>query len=332
MIEEDDGNRRGFKKFHIEQARAFKARLTSTRTARTGQPLSASTIHSTLAAMKGFVTWLSQQRGYRPKINLADAEYFNLPDNLSRVATARRYKVCPTVKQVRAMLDAVPAGGEIERRDRAVVALALLSGARDRAIISFRLKHIDVEDELIEQDAREVRTKRAKTFSTWFFPVGDYIRTIVVDLITFLRKEKGFGLDDPLFPKSKVAPDDDLSSRVVSLDRSPWANANPIRAICKEACALAGLPYFNPHSIWKTLVQLAYDRKLDAEPFKAWSQNLGHENCLTTFSSYGEIPPSRQAEIIRGLATLGEAPDDLKGPDLLRKLADQTELATKLAL
>ncbi len=98
-----------------------------------------------------------------------------------------------------------------------------------------------------------------------------------------------------------------------------------------------GLPYFNPHSIWKTLVQLAYDRKLDAEPFKAWSQNLGHENCLTTFSSYGEIPPSRQAEIIRGLATLGEAPDDLEGPTscvssptkrnlLLSSLSDQNNL------
>jgi hypothetical protein len=84
--------------------------------------------------------------------------------------------------------------------------------------------------------------------------------------------------------------------------REPWATANPVRSIFKETCALACLPYFNPHSIRNTLVQLAYERKLDAERFKAWSQNLGHESCLTTFSSYGEIPPARQAEIIRGLA------------------------------
>jgi hypothetical protein len=70
----------------------------------------------------------------------------------------------------------------------------------------------------------------------------------------------------------------------------------------REACRLAGLPYFNPHSLRNTLVQIAYDRKLDAEAFKAWSQNLGHENCLTTFSSYGTIPPTRQAEIMRRLA------------------------------
>ncbi len=50
------------------------------------------------------------------------------------------------------------------------------------------------------------------------------------------------------------------------------------------------MPYFNPHLLRNTLVQVAYDRKLDAEAFKAWSQNLGHESCLTTFSSYGTVP------------------------------------------
>src|SRR5271157_2877808 len=98
---------------------------------------------------------------------------------------------------------------------------------------------------------------------------------------------------NPLFPKSKVAPDHNLEYRAVGLDRAHWANANPVRAMFRETCSLAGLPYFNPHSLRNTLVQLAYELKLDAEQFKAWSQNLGHENCLTTFSSYGEIQPSR---------------------------------------
>jgi hypothetical protein len=40
---EDHAKNRDFKKFHIEQARAFKAHLASTRNARTGDPLSAST-------------------------------------------------------------------------------------------------------------------------------------------------------------------------------------------------------------------------------------------------------------------------------------------------
>ena len=44
----------------------------------------------------------------------------------------------------------MPMKTEIERRDRALVAFTILTGARDSAIVSFRLKHIDVEARLLE--------------------------------------------------------------------------------------------------------------------------------------------------------------------------------------
>jgi hypothetical protein len=122
-----------------------------------------------------------------------------------------------------------------------------------------------------------------------------------------------------------VAPGDDLAFRAASLDRAPWANANPVRKIFREACARARLPYFNPHSLRNTLVQIAYERKLDAEAFKAWSQNLGHESCLTTFSSYGTIPPMRQAEIIRRLGEHETSRAVVANAEMLRRLADQME-------
>jgi len=316
---------RDFTAFHFEQARAFKSNLAEARNVRTGKTLSAATIHATLAALKRFFTWLAYQPGYASRIKASDVEYFSTPDKLSRVATAHRFKGCATLAQIRAMVDAMPNETEIDKRDHALVAFAILSGARDRAIISFRLKYIDIERGMIEQDAREVRTKRAKTFTTWFFPVGDDIRQIVIDWVAFLRDRKGFGPDDALFPKTRVANGDDLQFRAVSLDRAPWANANPVREIFRKACALAGLPYFNSHSLRNTLVQLAYELKLNAEQFKAWSQNLGHENCLTTFSSYGTISPSRQAEIIRGLAA-SDQPSELGAQaEMLRRLADQMQ-------
>ncbi len=144
--------------------------------------------------------------------------------------------------------------------------------------------------------------------------------------MTFLREEKGYGPDDPLFPKSQIAPGADLKFTPVGLTRAHWANADPVRAIFKAAFARVSLPYFNPHSFRNTLVQLAYERKLDAEKMKAWSQNLGHDHILTTFSSYGTLSPHRQAEIIRGLAmeALTGATEDIT-PDMLRKLAEQME-------
>jgi hypothetical protein len=64
---------------------------------------------------------------------------------------------------------------------------------------------------------------------------------------------------------------------------------------------------------------------LDPEAWKAWSQNLGHESCLTTFSSYGTVPPARQAEIIRRLGERGPMPNVVANAELLRRLADQME-------
>jgi integrase len=292
---------------------------------RTGAALSASTIKSTLANLKAFFVWLAGEHDYRSSLKMADAEYFNPPENLSRVASAHRHRPCPTLEQIRAVLEAMPTETEIQRRDRALVAFAIVTGARDSAIVSFKLKHIDLEHELLEQDARDVETKRAKTFSTWFFPVGDSIKQIVVDWVDFLRHEKHFGANDPIFPKSRVEPGPDMHFAVVGLDRAHWANAHPVRALFKEAFARVGLPYFNPHSFRNTLVLLAYELKTDAEQFKAWSQNLGHEHCLTTFSSYGNLPPHRQAEIMRGLAKPRiQTPMELT-PALVRQIAEQME-------
>lgn len=78
---EAQSKQRDFRKFHIEQVRAFKAHLSLARNTRTGAFLSASTIHSTLSALKAFFAWLAQQHGYRSRINVSDAKYFNSPDN-----------------------------------------------------------------------------------------------------------------------------------------------------------------------------------------------------------------------------------------------------------
>jgi hypothetical protein len=90
---------------------------------------------------------------------------------------------------------------------------------------------------------------------------------------------------------------------VMGLDRAHWSSASPIRAIFREAFQSAGLQYFNPHSLRKTLTRLGLEVCGSAEQFKAWSQNLGHEQVLTTFLNYGSVTHDRQGEIIRGLGS-----------------------------
>jgi integrase len=58
---------------------------------------------------------------------------------------------------------------QIERRDRALVAFTALTGARAGAIASLKLKHVDIDQGRVDQDARQVKTKFSKSFITWFF-------------------------------------------------------------------------------------------------------------------------------------------------------------------
>ena len=139
-----------------------------------------------------------------------------------------------------------------------------------------------------------------KAFTTWFFPVGEEVRQIVVDWVTFLTVRNCLARQSPVSATQGHTGGRPLF-QAGGLSRSHWSNATPIRAVFKEAFTSAGLPYSNPHSFRKTLTQLGERICHTPEQFKAWSQNLGHETVLTTFSSYGEIARERQAELIRQL-------------------------------
>ena len=132
------------------------------------------------------------------------------------------------------------------------------------------------------------------------------MRQIVDAWVTYLRQEKLWGNDDPLFPATLVELSAAQQFEAVGLARKHWGTAPPIRAMFRRAFESAGLPYFNPHSFRTTLVQLGQTLCRDAEQFKAWSQNLGHEGVLTTFLSYGAVAPRRQGQIIQTL-TMADA-------------------------
>jgi hypothetical protein len=96
--------------------------------------------------------------------------------------------------------------------------------------------------------------------------VGEGVREIVAEWLEFLRTEKLFGPVDPLSPATEVGQD-----QYHFPDGRPFA-----RQLGERLCRTP-------------------------EEFKAWSQNLGHEQVLTTFSSYGQVAVDRQAELIRRL-------------------------------
>jgi integrase/recombinase XerD len=126
----------------------------------------------------------------------------------------------------------------------------------------------------------------------------------------YLREGLGWSGEDPLFPATRMGPGPEGLFVPVGLERAHWRTAEPVRRVFRTAFGSAGLPYFPPHSIRKTIARLGEEVCQSPEEFKAWSQNLGHEGVLTTFTSYGTVSPGRQAEIIRsiGVSTASISP------------------------
>jgi integrase len=322
---------RDFGIFHFEQAIAFKKHLAEERGAVSGGKLSKATLHATLANLKRFFQWLALQPGFKSRLRYSDADYFNLSDNETRVATARREKAFPTIEQVKHVIATMPKVSAIDRRNCALVAFILLTGARDSAVASLKCKHVDLEAGSVYQDARDVKTKFRKTFITYFLPVGGEIRDIVAEWVTHLREIQLWGNDDPLFPATEVHLDEARHFHAAGLTRKHWSGAAPIRAIFRDAFRTAGLPYFNPHSLRNTLVQLGETVCTTPEEFKAWSQNLGHEGVLTTLYSYGAVASGRQGEIIRNLGKKpqsGQLSADDIADAVVRKLGEPRQPAS----
>ena len=91
-------NCKPFRKFHIEQARSFRARLAE-ETNSNNRPLSAATVTSTLKHLRNFFLWLSREPGFRSAFNANDANYFTPSEQDVRIGSARREKRVATLEE-----------------------------------------------------------------------------------------------------------------------------------------------------------------------------------------------------------------------------------------
>lgn len=289
-----------FSTYNREQAIAFKNNLAETKAIRSDKPLSLATIFSTLNHLKAFFKWLALQPGYK-KIHIPDINYFSLTDKENRAAKAPQRKRFPTLEQVRQVVRAMPNTDDIAKRDRALVAFTMLTGIRVDALTSLKIRHVDLEQKLVFQDGREVKTKFSKNIHTFLLPIDEEMLQIVVEWMNYLIQEKLFGYDAPLFPKTILKQDENLCFKAAGLVPEHWATTTPIREIFKKAFSAAGLQYYHPHSFRHTLGHLMNTYCKTIEEMHAWSQNLGHDSPITTYTSYGHMEPYRQGEIVKSL-------------------------------
>ena len=279
-----------------------------------GQPISAATNNGILRELRGLFCWLADQPGLRSRIRHADAAWFS-PDRRSEQARhGELWKPHPSPEQMAHVIRSMPRRSVFERRDQALMAFLFLTGAREQTAMSVRLGHVDLSNRCVHFNGRLVDTKFGKRFSTAFFPVGQAFETILTEWMRELRETHLWGPTDPLFPKAAMGLGPTGGFMAVGLAREPWCSPARLVKIFKGAFESVGLPPFGPHSVRRTLVQLAQGHCRTPEQFKAWSQNLGHDDVLTTFISYGSVATGRQMELIGRMregvaARLGCRPD-----------------------
>lgn len=293
-------NLQSFKKFHRDWGRRYKSHLGKAKSNITGKPLALSTRDARLRHVKAFLKWLACQSGYKSRISHSDVEYFNNNAKDARAAHTSRSIPFPSMEAALHAFQAMPEHTEIERRNKAIFAFLMLTGARDGAVVSLRLKHINLVDQTVFQDGREVNTKNSKSFMTVFFPVDASYFVCFSNWVRYLREQKLFGPEDALFPRPQQQM---IAGKFAfkTLSREPYANSQKINQVVRSTFQDVGLHPYTPHSFRKTLAKLMNDMNLTLEQQKAWSQNLGHDSILTTVSSYLPVTEERQVEVMSQL-------------------------------
>lgn len=281
--------------------------------------LSASTVVHSLGTLKAFFSWLSKQPSFG-KMPRDLPDYFTPPKRLVKIANAATEKYVPSVDEIRTLIAAAPINTIQQRRDRAMIAFLYLTGVRDGALITLRIKHVNISRKMVFQDAKEVATKASKTMRTAWFPVGEDIETIVVDWLAELRN-LGARDDDPIFPRAFKKHWGELKE--VRFDF--LASATPVRHMMKAAAEAAGTRYFRPHAIRSTIARMIERWGATAEERKALSQNLGHEDYRTTLVYYGALDEDHQHALVESIRNRGEVDPHLdilqpfsKAPDNIR--------------
>lgn len=256
------------------------------------EPQSRSTLTHRAAFVRTFLDWLCKQDGYR---SLPETLSDNL--KLGRQHTATFHVPEPrafaTIEQAAQLVNAYPGQSLIDRRGRAIIALAYLASARVDSVSSYLFGHLDIDKRTLDQNPVQARIKNHKSQITRFFPIGEPFERVVREYVEEMRR-LGLRPDDALFP-----PDRDLHRvatwRLPGRARiKPWKTSKSVSELFIRACQIAGLPHFSPHSVKDTLA-LAQDMiARTEEERKAWSFNMAHGDKNVTVRSYAKMTAARR--------------------------------------
>lgn len=315
-----------YRTFSSETVKGFKKWLFERKNAATNQPITLTTCHHYLISLNEFFKWLAAQAGYKSKISLNDVAYLQLDRKQTKIAQNPTRKRYPTLEIIQKLVNSIEVKTEVDRRDRALICFTLISAMRDEAIITLSLGCFNVEKQQVHQDPeRGVKTKFSKDILTTLFIFDPTFWDIVKDWVDYLKKEKLFTDQDPLFPATKNEQEGGDSHSFVAdnIERRFWKTTGGIRAVFKKRFEAAGLEYFSPHAFRHSATNIALELCKTPAEFKAVSQNLGHENMATTMFDYASLPDEEVEKKVRSIGKSDEEDGDV---EIIQRLLRENNL------
>ncbi len=290
---------RSFLKLDREHVAAFKEHMLASPSPVTGQRLSPSTFVHSLDHCADFFRWLSEQKAGRT-LDRGAISWFNASRADKDRARAVEPRTVPAFEEARSAFLVMPAGTLVERRNRAVFALLLLTAIRADALASLPLGAIDLEKSRVWQDHRIVRTKGGKSFTAFFLRLVPEALAAFEDWIHELR-DFGLSASDALFPRDTELVRLEGGHRLPPGSFPRWRGSSQVRDIVRKAFTAAGFHAHAPHVIRHMLARHVFSLRPAAEEIIALSMNFGHEHIETTFESYAKPDEARRAELIAGI-------------------------------
>jgi len=206
--------------------------------------------------------WVESLKRMRPEESVCQRQVFELDE-------------------VRAMA-ATDGSRLVDKRDRACVALMLLSGMRDEAFCTLPARALTIEPPtgtVRQWPALGVRTKNGKAGNTFLLNVPDLLE-VVEDWDARIRRDLG---EEALW-FTRLQP----SGMQYARDQTPGANRSFSRRL-KLLCEKAGIYHRSPHKLRHGHAVWLMRRARGMADLKAISQNLMHASVSTTERLYARL-------------------------------------------
>ena len=294
-----------FRKYNLDWAITFKDHLNDKRNKQTGQHISKSYLLHYVSHVRNFLLWIQANVKDYAKIKKTDIDYMHVRKNEKSQARATNLPESHSIKDILATIRKMPEETDIERRNKAMVSLLVLTCPRISSLQEARIERIkyleDYESWVFLQDPRLQVVKGSQNITSFFIGQVDDIIANVTNWKAHLEA-KGRKGKDYLFPK--IMPSFNKSGApVMEVGRDYIQSQTIIRGIVKQAFEANGLKYIKPHNFRHSLSRHVRKSNCNVtDTLIALAENMGQKNGYSTLViSYAGDPLEERAKIMKAI-------------------------------